>query len=128
MALFVKRYIYKDYGTIPEGASRFYIAISSEYLSEAYELVDGDEILGYIERLKKGADEFPEFRNKEIKLILQRREIIDILFISKNDWNKHFRDWGIVKSGYEITLRLTKAIKKDTGKEIHLYPKRSVKA
>lgn len=126
MALILSDSLQKELGAPLEGASVFYITVFNTYLSEAYDLLDGDEIKGEIWLVKDKLGEYPELRGKEITLILRRSAIFDYLFISKSDWQQHFREWGLVKPGYSLQLSLRWAIKKTTGKTVELYSKKDV--
>lgn len=43
MALIISDSLQKEFGAPLEGASVFYITVFNTYLSEAYDLLDGDE-------------------------------------------------------------------------------------
>jgi hypothetical protein len=130
MALIVKAFATTWVGGSPylirDRASSFYVNISSAYLSEPYELTTGDELRAKILSVKKIDDkEYPEFKDKEITLILYTYMGLDYLFLSKKDWIEHFREYGLVKGLLWITLKIERAIKKD-GAEIPLYTKRDL--
>lgn len=127
MALLTKTKVMKEYHTLPERSSGFYFYVMSTYLSEAYDLVDGDEIKGEVINVKELGEEFPDLRGKEITLILKTGIIYNRLFISKDDWKRLFREWGIVSPGYELELRLIDAIRRSTKERIKLYTERDVK-
>ena len=55
---------------IRDKASSFYVNIPSTYLSEAYELTAGDELKAKILSVKIDGKEYPEFKDKEITLVL----------------------------------------------------------
>lgn len=126
MALFVTGMVFKEYGRVPKNSSRFYISVPSSHLSEACELIEGDKIRGKILKVKLEKEEFPELKDKTIKLIFRKGAIYDQLFISKKDWEDNFRDYGLVKPGYWIELKLDEAVLY-TGETVKLYPKRDVK-
>lgn len=126
MALILKTNISKSYGTLPVRSSKFYIRALSSYLSEPYELLDGDEIKGEIISVKNGTVEFPDLRGKEITLIIKTGLLFDDLFISKTDWKRFFREKGLVLPPYSIELRLTEAMPKLTKKPVKLYTERDV--
>ena len=129
MALIVKAFATTWVGGSPylirDRASSFYVNISSAYLSEPYELTTGDELRAKILSVKIGDKEYPEFKDKEITLILYTYMGLDYLFLSKKDWIEHFREYGLVKGLLWITLKIERAIKKD-GAEIPLYTKRDL--
>jgi hypothetical protein len=129
MALIVKAFATTWVGGSPylirDRASSFYVNISSAYLSEPYELTTGDELRAKILSVKIDDKEYPEFKDKEITLILYTYMGLDYLFLSKKDWIEHFREYGLVKGLLWITLKIERAIKKD-GAEIPLYTKRDL--
>jgi len=102
--------------------SRFYIIVDPAYLSEAYELSSGDVLEGRILDLEFEGRKYDVFRGREIHFILYHL-IVDYLFITKVDWCE-LREYGLVKKGFIISVRLEKAIK--DGVEIPLYTKRDV--
>jgi len=110
---------------IKDKASSFYVSISSAYLSEPYELTAGDELKAKILSVKVDDKEYPEFKDKEITLILYPYIGLDYLFLSRKDWIEHFRECGLVKGLFRIALKIEKAVKKD-GAEIPLYTKRDL--
>jgi hypothetical protein len=116
-----------EYGVIPEGASRHYISGFSMYLSDPYELADGDQIKGEIITVRKPAllpntfEEIKELQGEDITFILSKRIIIDRLYIAKNVWEEKFREHGLVVGGYEIQSKLTYAIRQST--KVELYTK-----
>jgi len=126
MALILTDRLKKEYGSLLEAASAFYVDVLTSYLSEAYDLLDGDEIKGEIILVKDNFKQYPELEGKEITLILKRSIIFDTLYISKSDWQQHFREWGIVSAGYTVQLRLTEALSKMTNKSEKLYTKQDV--
>ena len=107
---------------ISDKASRFYISIDSKYLSEAYNLSDGDIVSGKIIKIFHQREELKELSNREIKFILYKL-LGDTLFILKEDWEE-LREYGLV-TNFIVSVRLEKAICKD-GKEIPLYSKRDL--
>lgn len=109
--------------TIRDEASDFCASISPTYLSKPYELNIGCKLKGRILKLEFAGKEFPEFKDKEIELILYTFMGSDYLFISKKNWKENFRDYGLVEPFY-LALKIEKAVK-DTI-EIPLYPKRDV--
>ena len=126
MALIIRGKAYMETGATPTGASRFYFSIWTTYLSEAYDLVDGDIIKGEIISVKEKEREYPELTGKEIALILKSSIIFDELYIIKTDWDNLFREWGLVAMGYEVELKLTEATRHLTGESIKLYTKKDV--
>ena len=108
----------------PEGASHFCISIDSSYLSIAYDLSDGDRLKGKILTFKEGSEEFNELRGRDIEFILLNILNSDYLFISKKDWEE-LREYGLVRLGYYISVKIEEAIKKD-GTKVPLYTKRDV--
>ena len=124
MALVIKdEYVLEWLGGPPyllkDKASRFHVSVPTRYLSEAYELKDGDEIEGEI--LEIG--DVSELKGAKAKFILYTIILNDCLFFSKDFW-EILREYGLVKGGFRISVRLEKAIKE--GKEIPLYTKRDV--
>jgi hypothetical protein len=114
--------VFKEIGTsVAESASSFYVVIPSDFLSEPYELLNGDAVTGEILKLVESGFEHTEFKEKVITFVLRRSVGFDNLFISKKDWQTNFRDRGLVRANYQLSLRLTEAIKAD-GKIIKLYP------
>jgi len=127
MALIFSDVLKKELGALLEGASPFFVNVQNTFLSEAYDLMDGDEITGEIIELSLGSEAFPEFQSRSITLILKRSAIFDQLFISKSDWRHHFREWGIVTPGYRLELKLITAMQKATNVTLRLYSKRDVR-
>lgn len=129
MALIIKAFATMWAGGPPyiirDKASSFYVSLPSTYLSEAYELTIGDELKARILSVSMDEKEYPEFRDKEITLILYPYIGLDYLFLSKKDWIEHFREYGLVGGLFYITLRIEKAITKD-GAEIQIYTKRDL--
>jgi hypothetical protein len=107
-------------------ASGFNIVIPSIYLSESYGLSVGDEVKGKISSLRKGTEEYPEFKHKAITFVLYPFLAKDYLFISKKEWEEDFRECGLIIRGFSLAVRLERAIKKKEGVEIPLYTKRDV--
>lgn len=104
-------------------ASSFCTEISPDYLSGYYELDVGCKLRGRILKLEFEGKEFPEFKDREIELVLYTFMGADYLFISKRDWEENFRDYGFVEP-FSLSLRIEKAVKDSS--EILLYPKRDV--
>jgi hypothetical protein len=129
MALLVKAFATTWVGGSPypikDKASSLYVSISSAYLSEPYELTTGDELKAKILNVKVNDKEYPEFKDKEITLILYTYIGLDYLFLSKKDWIEYFREYGLVKGLFWIALKIERAVKKD-GAEIPLYTKRDL--
>ena len=112
---------------IKDNASGFEFVITSSKLSIPYSLKDGDVIKGIILEVEDmDKKEYPELRDLEIELILYTLLSNDYLFISKSDWEKKFREYGLVIAFY-ISARLEKATKKD-GTVHNLYTKMDFKA
>lgn len=126
MPLIVSRTVSKELREPPEGASKYYVAVGMDYLSEPYHLDDGSKVVGEILKCTRGTEEFPQLVGVRIKLILKKREIIDHLFISREDWDNHFREWGLVQSGYELVLRLISIVNERGSITQRLYQKRDV--
>lgn len=118
--------VWKEIGSVPEEASKFYIMIDSSYLSESYNLLDGDRIIGEILGLITETKEFPEFIGKQVTLILKKSAGFDHLHISKKDWETNFRDWGIVRPYYRLKLALKDVVSKTDKKATKLYEKRDL--
>ncbi len=111
--------------SIREQASRWYIAFSSRYLSEPYELVAGDKVIGTTEAVfELFADKSisSELEGKEITFILYPAVGMDLLFIQKKNWEE-FREWGLVEPIYRLRVRLERAIRQDDS-EVPLYTKK----
>ena len=116
--------VYEDVGYVLSDSSRFYINILAKYLSESYELGSSAKILGKLLKVKYENRIIEELSNINITLILEKSSIYDKLFLSKNDWNTYFREYGLVTSGFEISLDLFEAV---YGKNrFKLYTKRNV--
>ena len=128
MALIVTRTVSKQLVDfyIPEGASKFFIAVGMDYLSEPYHLKDGSRIVGEIIRCFRARENYPQLENVPIVLILQKGQIIDNLYISRENWDMHFREWGLVHPGYTLELKLT-GVTDEKGSLTHrLYLKKDV--
>ena len=65
-----------------------------------------------------------ELRGRDIEFILLNILNSDYLFISKKDWEE-LREYGLVRLGYYISVKIEKAIRKD-GTEVPLYTKRDI--
>ena len=114
--------VFKEIGTnIAESASSFYVVVPSDFLSEPYELLNGNVIKGEILKLVESGYEHTEFKEKVTTFILRRLVGFDHLFISKKDWQTEFRDRGLVRANYQLSLSLAEAIKAE-GKITKLYP------
>lgn len=123
--IIIEQTVIKSYFAIPPDASRFYITVPSSYLSEAYELNFGDRILAKITKVKSNEREFPELEGRTIELIFKSGAIYDLLFISKKDWEENFREYGLVESGFKVSLILNEVLY-STGKKVGLYTKRDI--
>ena len=116
--------VFKDSGApFSDEASSYYIQISSDLLSEPYELKDGDNVKGEILTLIDMGFDHPEFR-LPITFILRRSHDSDKLYILKKEWQTNFRDRGLVRPTYRINVTLIEAITKT--KTIKLYPNTTV--
>ncbi|OYT62323.1 hypothetical protein B6U81_01060 [Thermoplasmatales archaeon ex4484_30] len=126
MPLIIRReWIHKEYSKAPPDASPFYVLVPQSYLSEAYSVADGDKILAKILEVKKGEEEFEELKEKEIKLIFMSGAIYDYLFISREDWEKNFREYGLVEPNFVISLKLIEILY-STGERSKIYTKRDI--
>ena len=124
MALLLKGIMLKSYEvSLPEQFSRFFVSVPAEYLSEAYDLLEDDEVKGEIRSIRMGDSTYTSAYGKPITLILKRSAILDRLFISKTSWEDNFREWGIVTSGYVLDLRLTEIKRKATDVSEKIYTK-----
>ena len=128
MAIIITQRVQIEHGLVHAQASHFYINVASIYISVAYDLMSGDEIMGKIIRVTRGEEDYPDLIGKDITLILDKSIIFDRLYISKADWDTLFREWGLVISGYQIELRLTDAVRHVTGESIGLYTKKDITA
>ena len=129
MALIIGgRYVYKYFvERKPADSSEFYISVESDYLSQAYDLVDGDRVTGEITVIAGVKDKsFPALKGQQLTLILKKEVAYDYLFIQKDDWNRLFREWGLVKAGYVVALKLKEVIRTSTKEKIALYAKTDV--
>jgi hypothetical protein len=117
--------VFKDSGVpFSDEASSYYIQISSDLLSEPYELKDGDNVKGEVLTLIDMGFDHPEFRKLPVTFILQRSVPFDKLYILKKEWQTNFRDRGLVRATYRINVTLIEAITKM--KTIKLYPNTTV--
>lgn len=108
---------------IKEKASRLYLLVHSDYLSEPYEIEDGEEILGKIIKVARESENFEYFKDKQIKFIFYKAGIFDYLYISKENW-EDFRDFGLINN-FNISVSLYALVKRDD-KYIQIYPKRDL--
>jgi hypothetical protein len=126
MALKVTRFVSEWYVNAPFAdrgkASRFYISVSSRYLSEAYGLGTGDEVSGVIQTVGLSNKEYAEFAGKPITFIVWPFMGTDNLGISKKNWEE-FREWGLVESGYALSVSLNEALRAGEEKATVLYSK-----
>jgi len=125
MPIVTKEIVCQDSGTSPYKASRFYITIPSKYISESYELTSGTKINAKIIKVEYGAGSIQDLIGKNITLILAAEAVFDRLYISKDDWNEHFRELGMVEPGYPIVLEIFEFI--EDKKKIPLYSKNTIK-
>ncbi|MHC1611062.1 MAG: hypothetical protein ACXQTW_05650 [Candidatus Methanospirareceae archaeon] len=125
MALIVGGYVGKrtvEYRR-EEGSSDLYLEVDSEYL-DAYDIKEGDKLIGKILEVGRcpGESEYPDLEEKEVSFIVGG--IRGRIYLSERDWLM-FRDRGLIKSGFWLNMRFSKAIIE--GKEIEIYPKADVK-
>jgi len=128
MPLTVSAYTIMAYGPIPEGAYRHFINVDPFKLSEPYNLASDCEIKGKIIAVtKRDGTAISELSGLEVTLILDIAVGYDRLFISRSDWEQHFRDWGLVKGDYLVEIKLTEILHKETGKSEKIYPKADIR-
>jgi len=126
MALIVRdAVVRKAISTLLPDASAFYVIVPSKYLSEPYELSTGDRIRGRVLKAECGGEELPVLKDREIEFVLEVGMICDTLYVCREDWIEHFREYGLVEGGYVLELRLEKAIT-IAGEEVALYSKRDL--
>lgn len=125
MPILIKEYVNEENTLFPYDASRFYISIHSKYISESYELESGTKITAKIVKIDYGDVSVKELIGKKITLILEAAPVFDRLYISKEDWNKLFRELGMVEPSYTIVLEILEF--KEDDKKIPLYSKRTIK-
>lgn len=124
MALILsKKIVYVQTASVAEDASKHYVSVPAAYLSEPYELIDGDEIRAQILEVKKDKTEFPELKGEWVSFILKKAAVLDELYLSKNAWTALFRERGLVVGGYSLNVRLTTAIHRATKRSVELYSK-----
>ena len=128
MALIARNQTVKvEYGVVHARASRYYVILLSSHLSDAYDLISGDEVKGEINYVKEKGQVYPELKGKEITFILDKMILLfDRLFISKTDWSTLFRERGLVSPSYKIDLRLTEAVRHQTKERVKLFTKKDV--
>ena len=140
MSLIIDSVVHKEDGKTcsfcpdrPEDASELYIRMAPEY-AEVNNIGDGDTFHGYIQEVKDGRGKIPELQDEEIEFIMGSRCIYEtspenIVYISeKTVQERNFRDYGLIKSAWTLNVNLTKANRKEDGKEIDIFLKREVKA
>lgn len=131
MALITEpKYTFSWAGGVPpqavkKNASNFQFSILSNYLSGPYELKSGDTIKGRILKVESSIDrkELPELKDQDVTFILYILLGTDYLFISKDDWESKFREYGLVTPFY-VSVKLEKA-SSDKG-ELGLYTKKDL--
>jgi len=99
--------------------------VPSSHLSEPYYLKFGDKVQAEILEARMGEKEFEELKGKKMELIFKSGIIYDHLFISKEDWEENFREYGLVEAGFVISLKLNEVLY-STGERIEIFSKRDV--
>jgi len=129
MPLIVERaYLGRSYAALPPEASRFYISIPASHLSEAYELKFGDKVLGEIIDAEVEGVKLSDIIGQKVEFILgPTGAVYDTLYLSQRDWIEKFREYGIVTTPVQISLKIEEAIRGPSGERIKLYTKRDVK-
>ncbi len=113
--------------SLKDKASAFKFDISSLMLSKPYSLVEGDTVKGTILRVEDtNKKEYPELQGKEIEFVIYPLLLSDYLFISRNDWEESFREYGLVLAFY-LTVKLDAAIRKEDETKIDLYTRADLK-
>ena len=119
--------IFKEMGPpFTDEASSFYLQITSDLLSEPYELSDGDMVRGEILELIDLGLSRSDYKGMPVTLILRKSVGFDNLYISKKEWQTNFRDHGLVRPTYQLNLALREAISKVQKRTIKLYPETAV--
>jgi hypothetical protein len=110
-----------------EKASSFNFSVPSQKLSVPYSLKDGDTIKGRILKVEDiDKNDYPGLNDKEIEFVLYSLLSGDYLFISKECWERMFREYGLVLAFY-ISVKLEEAIRKDGAVE-RLYTMKDLNA
>lgn len=117
----VTRLFIRSSGYPPEGASDFYISLDDDYL-RPYGIKVQDKLIGEILEIRSNGTIIEELRGKTITFIAG--SVSGTLFISKEDFESTFREYGLVKGGFQLKLKFTKAIV--DGNEVEIYTKRDV--
>lgn len=119
--------IFKELGApFTDEVSNFYLQITSDLLSEPYELSDGDIVKGEIWELIDRGLIRNDYKDMPVTLILRKTIGFDSLYISKKEWQANFRDRGLVRPTYQLNLTLREAVTKVQKKIIKLYPETAV--
>ncbi len=126
MALIVSGFVGKrNIAKLPgeEESADLYLRVEPEYL-DAYDLKEGDKLIGEIIKVgsHEGASEYPDLKEKKVSFIVGR--IRERVYLSERDWPM-FRDRGLVKSGFWLEVKFSKAVIED--KEIEIYSKADVR-
>lgn len=116
-------------------AVRVFLRVPKRLLSEPYELGDGAAVSGEILEVKKWLSSpteeevsvFRELAGKSVEfaLLTQILGTEDHLYLTRETWSL-LRDYGILPEDYVLRVKLVKA--EYEGKELDIYPKRSVSA
>ena len=112
---------------LKENASSFKFDVPSQKLSMPYSLKSGDTVKGRILKVEDtDKNDYPGLKDKEIEFVLYSLLSVDYLFISKECWERMFREYGLVLAFY-ISVKLEEAIRKEGGVE-RLYSMQDLKA
>jgi hypothetical protein len=113
--------------SIKDKASNFKLEIPSVKLSIPYSLKDGDLVKGKILKVEDtDKKDYLALQGKEIDFVLYSLLSVDYLFISREYWERIFREYGLVLAFY-VSVRLENAIRKD-GNKVSLYTMADLKA
>lgn len=126
MALLVSGYVTKQMMPLQDAdeISDLYLELDSNYL-DAYDLEDGDELIGEVEQIGEGRhDQVEELTGTQVTFVLAGG-YTNRIFAEKGSFDE-FREWGFISEGFWLSVRFEKAIR--DGEEIDIYTKRDVEA
>ncbi|MHB1709487.1 MAG: hypothetical protein ACYCT2_08455 [Thermoplasmataceae archaeon] len=107
MALTIGGVLWKEDGNVPKGASQYYLLVSSEILSEPYNLKTGTTFLGKIMSIEFDKKDTKKPRLPvNAKFYLKRSVAFDYVLLSNDDWVNHFREYGIIGAGITVKVKL----------------------
>jgi hypothetical protein len=130
MALIVSGFVTKQMIPITELGDReveysdLYLELNPDYL-EAYDLGDGDKLVGKVEEIGEDRHETVEdLEATEVSFVLAGG-YTNRIFAEKGSFDE-FREWGFISEGFWLSVRFEKAVR--DGEEIEIYTKRDIEA